>query len=129
LWWDDGMKRYLFVFSFVAMAMVSSVQADMAAGEKVFAKCKVCHSVAKGAPNKVGPNLFGIVGRSVAENATFTYSAPMAALKGKKSWTEAELDVYLANPKAKVAGTKMIFTGLPNKADRDNLIEWLKAQK
>ncbi|TKW60589.1 MAG: cytochrome c family protein [Blastochloris viridis] len=110
-------------------AGVVSVQADTAAGEKVFAKCKVCHTATKGGPNRVGPNLFGIVGRGVAENATFKYSAAMMALKGTKTWTEAELDAYLSNPKGKVAGTKMIFVGIPNKADRAHLIEWLKTQK
>ncbi len=127
------MKRSLMILPVVAATLlvvgVSSVLADPAAGEKVFAKCKVCHSNAKGAPNKVGPNLFGIVGKGVAENATFTYSSAMAGLKGKKTWTEAELDAYLTNPKTKVAGTKMIFAGIPNKVDRENLIEWLKTQK
>ena len=133
MWWDDDMKCSL-VLSCVTLALlaafVSPVQAgDAAAGAKVFAKCKVCHTDAKGAPNKVGPNLFGIVGKGIAENPTFKYSSAMASLKGKKTWTEAELDAYLTNPKAKVAGTKMIFAGVPNKADRDNLIEWLKSQK
>lgn len=133
LWWDGGMKRSLLLLPMVAAALLTAVVspalADAAAGEKVFAKCKLCHTTVKGAPNKVGPNLFGIVGKGVAENATFKYSAAMAGLKGKKTWTEAELDTYLTNPKAKVAGTKMIFVGLPNKADRENLIEWLKTQK
>lgn len=103
--------------------------ADAAAGEKVFAKCKVCHVATKGAPNKVGPNLFGVVGRGAAENPTFKYSPAFTALKGKKTWTEKELDAYLTSPKTVVPGSKMIFVGLPNKADRDNLIAWLKAQK
>ncbi len=120
---------YLFLTLVLAVMMTATAWADAVVGEKVFAKCKVCHTTAKGAPNRVGPNLFGIVGKGVAENTTFKYSPAMSALKGKKSWTEAELDVYLSNPKAKVAGTKMIFAGLPNKADRDNLIEWLKTQK
>lgn len=120
------------LFLGVCMVVVVASQAraaDVAAGEKVFAKCKACHTVAKGAPNKVGPNLFGIVGHGVAENPTFAYSAAMAALKSKARWNEAELDAYLASPKTKVAGTKMIFVGLPNKVERANLIEWLKVQK
>ena len=119
----------MMVAGLLLAAQGNVLAADATAGEKVFAKCKVCHTASKGAPNKVGPNLFGIVGRGAAENATFKYSPAFTALKGKKTWTEKELDVYLASPKTVVPGSKMIFVGLPNKADRDNLIAWLKAQK
>ncbi|MDA0701734.1 MAG: cytochrome c family protein [Proteobacteria bacterium] len=98
---------------------------DPAAGEKVFRKCKACHTAEKGGPNRVGPNLYGIVGRPTASAADYSYSSAMTEHGG--TWTEATLDTYLADPKAEVPGTKMAFVGLKKEADRLDVIAYLKS--
>ena len=96
-------------------------------GEKSFAKCAACHKVEKGAPNGVGPNLHGIVGKAVASVDGFAYSTAMKAKGGV--WDEATLDAYLENPRKVVPGTKMAFAGINNAEERKALIGWLKEQK
>ena len=85
--------------------------ADVGRGETSAKKCAACHTFDKGEPNRVGPNLWGVVGRPKASEAGFNYSAAMKAQKG--NWTLDELDDYLANPKAMVPGTNMSFAGIP----------------
>jgi cytochrome c len=99
--------------------------ADVAAGEKVHQRCLQCHDFNKGGPNKIGPNLFGVVGAKHASNPTFAYSAPMKAL-ADKTWGYEELDAFTKNPKGAVPGTKMSFAGLSKVADRINLIAYLR---
>jgi len=103
-------------------------QADPAAGEKVFGKCKACHGVEEGGPNKVGPNLWGVVGGPKAHAAGFGYSATLADMgaKGGK-WGYEELNQFLLVPKDYVAGTKMSFAGLTKAEDRANVIAYLRA--
>ena len=99
---------------------------DPAAGEQVFKKCAICHSPEKGV-NKIGPSLFGIVGRPSGSIAGFTYSD---AMKGAgKTWDEATLNVYLTDPKAFIPGIKMIFPGLKDETDRANVIAYLATLK
>ena len=100
-------------------------RADVKAGQKVFKKCKACHSTAKGGPNKVGPNLWGIVGRDRASAPGFKYSSAMAAKGGK--WTYQDLAAFLAKPKAFVKGTKMSFSGLKKEKDLANIIAYLRS--
>jgi cytochrome c len=98
--------------------------ADPAAGEKVFGKCESCHGAAKDAPNKVGPHLWGVVGRPRASVADFSYSAALKGLGGE--WTYEALDQYLQNPKAVAPGTKMSFAGLSKPEDRAAVIAYLR---
>lgn len=98
-----------------------------AAGEKSFAKCAACHKVEKDAPNGVGPNLHGIVGKAVASAEGFAYSPAMKAKGG--NWDEASLDAYLENPRKAVPGNKMAFAGISDAEERKALIEYLAAQK
>lgn len=100
--------------------------ADVAAGEKVHGRCLQCHDFAKGGPNKIGPNLYGVVGANHAHTQGFTYSAAMLALKDK-TWSYDELDAFLKNPKGTVPGTKMAFAGLSKTAERVNLIAYLRS--
>jgi cytochrome c len=100
--------------------------ADPAAGEKVFGKCKSCHTVEAGGANKVGPNLHGVVGRPVAHAAGFAYSPALTALGGE--WTTERLNGYLEKPSAFAAGTKMTFAGLGKPEERAAVIVWLKKQ-
>src|SRR6204780_163828 len=97
---------------------------DAAAGENVFAKCKVCHQIGEGAKNAVGPVLNGIVGRKAGTYADYAYSD--ANKNSGITWDEATLKEYLKNPRAKVPGTKMIFPGLPKDEDISNVIAYLK---
>ena len=97
---------------------------DVAAGEKVFAKCKVCHQVGETAKNGVGPVLNGIVGRKAGSVEGYNYTP--ANKNSGLTWDAATLKDYLKNPRAKIPGTKMVFPGLPNEADIDNLVAYLK---
>lgn len=101
--------------------------ADVAAGEKTSKICAACHSFEKGGPNKVGPDLFGVIGRARASHEGFAYSDAMKAKGG--SWTVDELNEFLWNPKKFVPGTKMSFAGLKKPEDRAALIKWLETQK
>ncbi len=101
--------------------------ADPAAGEKVSAKCKACHDFSNAAKNKVGPALWGVVGRNHASVEGYTYSDVMKGMAGKP-WTFEELDTYLTNPKAYAPGTKMAFPGIKKPEDRAALMRWLNDQ-
>lgn len=102
-------------------------KADVANGQKLSRACAACHSFDKGGPNRVGPDLFGIVGHDQAGHEGFTYSEALKALKGK--WGEAELNKWLFNPKAYAPGTKMAFAGMPKAQDRADLVAYLKSLK
>ncbi len=103
--------------------------ADAAAGEAVFKKCASCHSAEKGGPNKVGPDLYGVVGRPIASHEGFSYSAAMKAFGEGKTWTFEELNGFLWNPRKHVPGTAMGFAGLKNVADRANILVWLNSAR
>ena len=96
--------------------------ADAEAGKKVFRKCKACHKLEEG-KNAVGPSLFGIVGRDIGSGARFNYSDAMKGVEG--DWTLANLDAFLAKPKAFAPGNKMSFPGLKKAQDRIDVITFL----
>ncbi|WP_193142495.1 MULTISPECIES: c-type cytochrome [unclassified Meridianimarinicoccus] len=100
----------------------------VAAGEKVFKKCKACHQVGDGATNRVGPVLTGIVGGAAGAVPDFKYSKPLqVAAEDGLVWTDAELAAFLADPKGYMKGTKMSFAGLRKEADIDAVIAYLQA--
>ena len=100
----------------------------VAAGEKVFGKCKACHMVGDDAKNRVGPILNGIIDRPVASSADYKYSKSMAeAGAGGMVWDDANLHAYLADPRGFVPGTKMTFAGLKKREDIDAVIAYLRA--
>ena len=105
---------------------VRFASADVGRGENSGKKCAACHTFGKGEPNRVGPNLYGIVGRAKASEAGFNYSAAMKGQKG--NWTPEDLDVYLTNPKAMVPGTSMTFAGIPRGKERADLITYLNTR-
>ena len=100
---------------------------DAAAGKALFdAKCSLCHSPVEG-QNKIGPSLWGVVGRKAGTLPTYTYSDAMK--NANRTWTDATLDDYLVNPRQKIPGVKMIFPGLPQESDRQNVIAYLTKLK
>ncbi|MER8406153.1 cytochrome c family protein [Mesorhizobium sp. M1307] len=121
--------RAVAFFAAVSVATFVTTQSqaqDAAAGEKVFAKCKVCH-VADKDQNKVGPSLNGVIGRTAGTHPGFSYSKAMAeAGKSGVKWDEATLTTYLRDPRAMVKGTKMAFVGLKKDEDIANVIAYLK---
>ncbi|MDF0546462.1 cytochrome c family protein [Sphingobium sp. H39-3-25] len=101
--------------------------ADVAAGEKVFAKCAACHTIAAGAANGIGPNLHEVVGDAVATGrGGFAFSDALKSKGGK--WTFDALNSWLTSPREYAPGTKMTFAGLGNPVDRANLIAYLNTQ-
>ena len=102
--------------------------ADAKAGEAVFKKCQACHSGEKGGPNKVGPDLWEIINRPVAEHEGFSYSAGMKDFSkgGSEKWTYDNLNHFLTAPKNFVKGTAMGFAGLKKDDERANVIAYLR---
>ena len=96
---------------------------DVSHGEKVFKKCSACHLVNKGGENKIGPALYGIIGRKVASKKDYKYSKAMAAYD--KDWTFEEMNGYLKKPQSYIKGTKMAFAGLRKEKDRASVILYL----
>jgi cytochrome c len=110
----------------IALAViVSSVAAsaalaqDVAAGKTSFNKCLACHAIGEGAKNKVGPELNGLNGRKSGTAADYSYSD--ANKNSGITWNEAEFKDYIKDPKAKIPGTKMIFAGVKNEKEVNDL--------
>jgi len=105
---------------------VRLASADAARGESATKVCQACHTFGKGEPNRVGPNLWGVVGRPKHSEPGFNYSAAMKAQTG--NWTPEELDKYLTNPRGVVPGTNMTFAGLPRGKQRADVITFLNTK-
>jgi cytochrome c len=118
----DGPVTQFRIYAFAALVLAGSVGAasaqDAALGEKVFLKCKACHQIGEGAKNAVGPVLNGVVGRKAG---TTDYSYSDANKNSGITWNEANFKKYIANPAAMVPGTKMVFAGLKNPQQIDDL--------
>jgi len=109
-----------------AMGIARAADGDADAGQKVFNACKACHTIEAGGPNRVGPNLHGVVGRKVGTVAGFGYSP---ALKdGDFVWDDQRLDGYLKDPKGALPGNKMAFAGIRNDTQRADLVAFLKSR-
>ena len=98
--------------------------AKVAVGAKIFNKCKSCHNADKGGKNKIGPNLWNVVGNNRAAHPGFSYSQALKGLGGK--WSYEDLDKFLTNPGAFAKGTKMTFAGLRNGDERADVIAYLR---
>jgi cytochrome c len=96
-------------------------------GEAVFKKCAACHSIDKGGPNGIGPNLYGIVGNVHDHMPGFGYSDALLAMKGKV-WTWDELAAWLKSPKTYANGTKMAFAGIAKPEDRAAVLAYLNSK-
>jgi cytochrome c len=114
------------IFMSAAIAMPAAA-ADAANGASIFNRCAICHSNEKGAPNKIGPNLFGIVGRKAGTTAGFSYSAAMKS--SGILWTNAKLDAYIESPSTVVPGNNMAFSGISIAGQRADLVAYLATLK
>jgi cytochrome c len=126
LFWETTMKKLitlaasaLFVTSVAVAAQAST---DMSSGEKVFRKCKSCHSLEEG-KKRIGPSLYGVFGRTAGTAEGYKYSSAMTAYG--VVWDDASLKTFLESPRTVVKGTKMGFAGLKNPADIDALLSYL----
>jgi cytochrome c len=97
--------------------------ASVEKGQATAKQCQACHTFEKGGPNRVGPNLYGVVGRPRASEPGFNYSAAMKAKGG--TWTFGELYAFLANPRGYIPGTNMTFAGLSRGQQRADVIDFL----
>lgn len=101
-------------------------QADLDNGRRAFARCRSCHTITEGGPNMTGPNLYGIFGRQAGTRPGFNYSP---AVRGAGfSWDAERLDHWLENPRTYLKGAKMSFAGIPDAADRRDVIAFLKVE-
>ena len=121
------MKRKLLTLTLLCLFAFGSglaqAEGDAAKGEKVFNKCKACHTLEAG-KNKIGPSLHGLIGRAAGTAEGFKYSDAMAG--SGLTWDEATLDQYLADPKGFIPGNKMVFVGVKKDDQRADVIAYLK---
>jgi cytochrome c len=99
--------------------------ANAEAGQTVAKKCAACHTFEQGEPNKIGPNLWGVVGREVASLPDFSYSSALTEKGGV--WDYEHLNQFVADPRGWAPGTKMTFAGLGKPEDRADLIAYLRS--
>jgi cytochrome c len=138
---EYSMKTSMLLISTLIFAAISingpAVSADAAKGKKVFRKCVACHTLDTSGKNRIGPNLYGVVGKPIGNVKGYRYSKsyPAAGAKGV-TWTVGSLEEYLINPRKfikKVTGnsaarSKMVFR-LSKKSERQNVVEYLKSRK
>lgn len=106
------------------LALLAS--ANVEKGASLARACAACHTFDKGGANRVGPNIWNIVGSKHAHISGFAYSDGMKKL-ADKNWTYQGLNEFLWNPKKAVPGTKMVFAGLKKPQDRADVIAWLRS--
>jgi len=129
LLWGGSMRFPNFTLGLVAFLVLGAHQApaaDVEAGKVAFKKCALCHTTEPG-KNKIGPSLFGVVGRKSGSIDNFSYSEAMKNFD--HTWDAESLDTYLADPRTVVPGTKMIFPGIKDKTERDDVIAYLETLK
>jgi cytochrome c len=117
-------QTFVAVLAVVALTATARAQGDVSRGEKVFLKCRACHLVGENARNLVGPKLNGLFGRAAGSMADYNYSE--ANKKSGITWDEVTFREYIKNPRAKIPGTKMVFVGIKDEKEIDDLIAYLK---
>ena len=99
--------------------------ANIENGKNVAKKCLQCHTFEKGGLNKIGPNLYGVLGKKFAHMAGFAYSTALSKMQG--TWTFEELNKMIYKPGKFVSGTKMAFAGLKEAKDRADVIAYINS--
>jgi cytochrome c len=117
------MKRTMLALCFAAAMPLTANAQDAAAGEKVYAVCRPCHQIGETAKNGVGPLLNGLFGRKSGSIEGYTYTD--ANKNSGITWDEATFTDYIKDPRAKIPGTKMIFPGIKNETEANNLWAYL----
>ncbi|HXE88220.1 MAG TPA: cytochrome c family protein, partial [Hyphomicrobiaceae bacterium] len=118
------MRRLVFGAALIAAMVAAASAADVDNGKSIWNKCRACHQIGENAKNMVGPELNGLFGRKAGSAPGFNYSE---ANKGSGiTWDEATFREYIKNPKGKIPNTKMVFAGLSDDQDIDDLIAYLK---
>ncbi len=100
--------------------------ADLQNGQRVFARCRSCHTITEGGPNMTGPNLYGVFGRAAGAAEGYNYST--AVKQAGFTWDAEHLNDWLENPRTFLKGTKMSFPGIPDATDRRDVIAFLKVE-
>jgi cytochrome c len=100
-------------------------ETDAAAGEKIARKCAACHNFEKGGANKIGPDLWGVLGRQIASVPDFNYSNALKSKEG--TWDYDKLNAFLTEPREWAPGTRMTFVGLKKPEDRAAVILYLRS--
>lgn len=119
--------RTLMTTPVVEGVQVAQAAGNATAGATAFIRCRVCHTVERGEPNRVGPNLFGVVGRKAAQVAGFNYSDPMK--NSNITWDDAALNRYIQDPPGTVPGNKMqLAKGAINAQGAADIIAFLKTK-
>ena len=113
------MKRLTVAAALIAASTAAGVAQDAQKGKTVFNVCMACHAIGPGAQNKIGPELNGLDGRKAGTVANFSYSD--ANKNSGIDWNEATFKEYIKDPRAKVPGTKMIFAGVKNEQQVNDL--------
>jgi cytochrome c len=117
------MKQLLLGLLLLTVSTGMAAAQDVAAGEQSFKKCLPCHAVGEEAKNKVGPVLNGLDGRKSGSIEGFTYTD--ANKNSGIVWNEAAFKEYIADPRAKIPGTKMVFAGIKNEKEATDLWAYL----
>lgn len=115
-----------FDFAVLAEGLKTATEASVTAGQEGFKKCAACHTIAKGADNRVGPNLWGIINRQKASIGGFTYSEAAKAKGG--NWTFENFSQFLWDPRGYMPGNKMAFAGVKDKQELTDLMAYLRTQ-
>jgi cytochrome c len=117
-------KEFVCIAALIALPSAAVAAPDASRGRRLFIQCQACHSLAPGAPHKIGPNLYGTVNAPAGVQRGYNYSP--ALKKSGLRWDEATLHRWLAKPAAVVPGNKMVYSGLRNAADRQQIIDYMK---
>lgn len=122
------MKAYYLLFALIGLSFAAQAGGDAAAGQKVYlSRCQSCHSVQKGGPNKLGPLLFGIMGKQAGTLPGYAYSRPLK--NSKIVWSDDAVRKWLRQPNQTMPGTRMAFAGLSNPKQIEDLITYLHTLK
>ena len=118
------MRRLIVAVALSAATAATALAQDAAKGEHSFMKCAPCHSIGPNAPNKIGPELNGLDGRHSGTAPNFSYSD--ANKNSGIVWNEATFKEYIKDPRAMIAGTRMIFPGIKNPQEVDDLWAYVR---